>query len=184
MSQEIENAIRTINGGCFANVDYTISARPYFRMKATDGSQTDGLATVNPLWGYKDDIVCERKNVQINLGVIYKNGVNGRLEKKELASTFKPMEMKGKSEHAVPHKNICVSDKSGESLVRYMPMQNKNTATRFLLNGKDITLALKPFMVVKKDYSGRQEAKGLNEDEQLKWRTLTISNIDELRLNV
>jgi len=177
MSKAIETVIRSINGGVFANVDYSIAAKSYIRKGASDGSKA-----VNPLWDRKDDIRLERENVQINLGVIYGKAVNGRLEKKELDANFTPVSMYGKVEHSNPHKNLCMSLDGSKVYVRYMPMKNKNTSSRFVLDGVDVTAQLAAFRKPQSKSVGRQKEAGLNEDEAITWRTLTLDNITTLRV--
>ena len=176
----VEAVIRAITGGVFANVDYSIPAKSYIRKKATDGS-----VAINPLWDRKDDIRIERTNVQINLGVRYENGVNGRLIKVadlEPDFTAEGLERYGKTAHSDSHKNLCQNLARTKTYVRYMPMQNKNKTSRFVLDGVDVTAQLKPFNAKVKQSSDKQTNAGLDEANQIKWRTLDLDNITELRV--
>jgi hypothetical protein len=120
-------------------------------------------------------------NSQINLGVVYQNAVNGRLEKKDIEGDFVSKPMKGKSEHPNAHKNLCVSDKTGNTLVRYMPMGNRNMTVTYMLHGKDITDQIKCYK--KPRYEAvRQANVGLGEADQIVWRTLELGNIDAIRI--
>jgi len=173
----IEVMVRTVNGGVFASVDYTIPAKSYIVKKAKDGS-----GAINPLWDRKDDIVVERQNVQINLGVVYENAINGRMVRKDIEPTFDAVAMKGKVAHITPHKNLCQNVDRSKTYIRYMPCKNGNSTSRMLLDGQDVTAALVPFQSVQKDGSSRQAAAGLDATEQIAWRTLTIDNIDAIRI--
>jgi hypothetical protein len=175
----IETVIRAINGGVFASVDYSIPAKSYIRKKATDGSNA-----INPLWDRKEDIRIERENVQINLGVVYGKAVQGRQVRKEIEPDFTPESLNktGKKAHSNPHKNLCQNMAESKTYVRYMPMQNKNKTSRFVLDGVDVTAQLKPFNAKVSNYSNKQATAGLAEDEQIIWRTLDIANITALRV--
>ena len=177
MSKSIEQAIRKITGGTFASVDYTT---PNHGLQK--GSKVLCVASPNPFWADKADIVKVVKNSQINLGVIYGNAVNGRLAKKgEVETDFISKPMKGKSEHPNAHKNLCVSDKTGNTLVRYMPMGNRNMTVTYMLHGKDITEQVKCYK--KPRYEAKRQADaGLDKDEQIVWRTLELGNVDAIRI--
>ena len=175
----IETVVRNITGATFAKVDYSIPAKSYIRKKATDGS-----TAINPLWDRKDDIRIERENVQVNLGVIFKSVMDGRIEKigevEEADYNVEALEKQGKTAHSNPHKLLCQNLARTKTYLRYMPMQNKNRTSRFVLDGKDVTATLKPFMAKVKDYSKKQENAGLEGDQQVKWRTLDIANVRKL----
>lgn len=176
--QVVEQVVRGIQGAVFAVIDYSIPAKAYLRAKA----EINGVKVANPYWKRVDDIRCEHTNIQINLGVIYQNAVNGRLERKEIEPTFNAEAMQGKVPHINPHKLLCQSTDRSKTYLRYMPMKSHQSSTIFTLDGQDITDALRPFMAPQKDESKRQEDAGLNKQEQIVWRTLTLDNIKSLRV--
>ena len=171
----VENVVRSVNGGCICNVSYSVPASD-IRKGATDGTDK-----INPYWARKDDVRKVVQNCQINLGVIYGNAINGRLDKKELPANFVPAEMKGKQEHANKHKNLCQNMDRTKTYVRYMAMGNKTMTVKYVLDGKDITAELKPFKAIKEE-SHTQANAGLEQEEQIVWRTLDLANITALSI--
>ena len=171
----IEAVIRSIKGAVFATVDYTTPNHGLLKTSKIDGS-------INPFWDRKKDIVKVVDNCQINLGVIYKQAVDGRLVKTgEADPDYNLDECKGRIEHPDAHKNLCVSLKTGKVHVRYMPMGNRNMTVRYMLDGVDITdqvaLYKKPKYTCKK-----QENAGLSEEQQIVWRTMELDNIRNLHV--
>lgn len=177
MNGQIEKVVREINGGVFANIDYSIPAKTYVRKGATDGS-----TAVNPLWNAIDRVRIERTNVQINLGVIYDHAINGRLERRDIEPLFEASEMAGKVSHIQPHKNLCQNADRTKTYLRYMPMHNTNSTSRFVLDGQDVTEILKPFQSIRNNESKKQTEAGLEVGQQIEWRTLDLNNITALRV--
>jgi len=172
----IETVVRSVNGGSFANVSYNVPASD-IRKGATDGSDK-----VNPLWSRIKEVRKVVDNCQINLGVIYGKAINGRLDKKDLPADFVPQEMKGKQEHVNKHKNLCQNMDRTKTYVRYMAMGNKGTmSVKYVLDGKDVTAELKPFKAIKEE-SQTQANAGLEQEEQIVWRTLDLENITSLSI--
>lgn len=173
--EAIEQAIRSINGGVFASVDYSTPNHGLLKTSKVDGS-------INPFWGRKDDIVKVVDNCQINLGVIYKNAVDGRLVKSgEVSPDYKLDACRGRVEHPNAHKNLCVSSKTGKTQVRFMPMGNKSMTVRYELDGKDITDQIKLYKKQSKPVKKQTDA-GLSDDQQIVWRTMELDNIRKLRI--
>ena len=174
VAERIEAVVRTINGGVFASVDYTTPNHGLLKTSKIDGS-------INPLWDRKADIVKVVDNCQINLGAVFGSVVDGRLVKKDIEPDYEVEACKGRIEHPQPHKNLCVSTKTNKTQIRYMPMGNQNMTVRYELDGNDISeqiaLYKKPKYVSKK-----QTDAGLNEDEQVVWRTMEIDNIRAIRI--
>jgi hypothetical protein len=169
----IESIIRKINGGVFASVDYETPKHGLLKTSKVDG-------TTNPFWSQKDQIVKVVTDCQINLGVVYENAVNGRLEKKDITPDFEsaPNWMVA---HTEPHKNLCQNKDHSKTYVRYMPMGNGNMTVRYMLNGQDVTDQVRKFRKVQPSAS-RQETAGLEKDEQIVWRVLDLANITALRV--
>jgi hypothetical protein len=172
----IEQMVREINGGCFAKVDYSTPNHGLLKTSKVDGS-------TNPFWVQKDEIRKVVEDCQINLGVVYGNAVNGRIIKKgDVEPDFVSKPMRGKVEHSNPHKNLCMDEKTGtKTYIRYMPMGNKGMTVKYMLNGIDITDAIKLYKSPKVDVTTQAE-KGLTGDDQLVWRTLDIANVTALRV--
>ena len=170
----IETVVRSVNGGCFANVSYSC---PNDTLKGAK----DGSGAINPFWKRKDDIRKVVDNCHINLGVIYGNAINGRLDKKELPTDFTPAEQKGKQEHINRHKNLCQNIDRTKTYIRYMVMKSNDMTVKYMLDGNDITAELKPFKAVHSEI-GTQANAGLTGEEQIIWRTLDIANIKSLSL--
>lgn len=172
----IETVVRSISGATFANADYTIPAKAYIRKGATDGS-----GATNPLWNQKDDIKCVVTGAQLNLGVVYGNAVQNRIVGKGSDVEYDVDKMYGKQSHIAPHKLLCQNTDRSKTYLRYMPVKSSNKVSTFILNGVDVTAQLKPFMAKKSD-SRKQAKAGLNDAEQVQWRTLDIANVDALNL--
>jgi len=181
IANKVEAAVRSITGGTFAKVNYSIVAKPYIRKGATDGSKT-----VNPLWAFAGDIRCERTNVQINLGARYGKVVEAHIANttgREDDDALYPVEpAKGKQAHAIPHKLLCQNMDRSKTYINYIPMQNKAITTRFTLNGVDVTAQLTPFMAKKAAPSAKQAAYGLAVEDQVQWRTLEAANVTSMTL--
>ncbi|MCP3684191.1 MAG: hypothetical protein GY861_16030 [bacterium] len=172
----IESAVRKINGATFATVDYSTPNHSLLKTSKVDGS-------INPFWADKADIRKVVTNSLINLGVKYEQAVNGRITKKgDVDADFTAKPMNGKVEHTDSHKLLCQDAKTGtKTYIRYMPMSTKNMEVKYVLNGKDITSAIDLYKPVKKEAS-RQADKGLDRSEQVMWRTLDIANVTTIRI--
>jgi hypothetical protein len=61
-------------------------------------------------------------------------------------------------------------------------MKNTNGASRFELDGEDITDALKPYKAVTPAYVAKQAEAGLEGNDQVAWRTLNLAHIDSINI--
>src|ERR1039457_5891397 len=172
---EIEVMARTVNGACFVKLDYDVPAAD-MRKGATDGS---GL--VNPYWAVKDSVRKVVTGAVANLGPNYANAVNGRLDKDNVGSTFVAQPMKGKVECENPHKCLCQNLDGSKVYLRYMPFDSGTKTVAYMLNGKDISAELKPYLAVRAP-SGTQGSVGLVEEHQILWNTLCLSNITKIEI--
>jgi len=168
----IETAVRSINGGVFAKVSYET------KNDTLKTSKVDG--TINPFWADKDKIVKVVEDCQINLGVVYENAVNGRLEKKDIEPTFEAGE-NWMVAHNEPHKNLCQNKDHSKTYIRYMPMGNKTMTVKYILNGQDITDAIRNY---KKPHveTATQANAGLTGADQIVWRCLEVANITSINI--
>jgi len=170
---KIEEAVRGINGGVFANVDYTTPKHGLLKTSKVDGS-------VNPFWASKDDIRKVVTNSQINLGVVYENAINGRLVKRDVEPTFES----GSNwfiEHENKHKNLVQNRTRTSTYIRYMPILNNSMTVRFMLDGNDITDQVKLYHKPHVETKTQTDA-GLTGKDQIQWRVLEIEHIDEIRI--
>ena len=170
----IETQVRAIQGAVFCKVDYATPNHALLKTSKVDGS-------INPFWTRKDDIRKVVTNAAINLGVIYGNALNGRLERKDIEPNFVAQPMKGKVEHTFKHKNLCQSIDGSKTYVRYMAMPTKGMTVQYMLDGNDITDQIGLYKKVNNPVQTQTDA-GLSEDEQIVWRTLDIANITALRV--
>lgn len=170
----IEAVVRGVNGGCFANVDYT-TKESRLRKSATDGS-----GDVNPLWNRKDDLQKVVTGMLVNLGVVYGRAVVNRVVGAGGdPDAFRVEAMSGKQEHAIPHKNLCQNMDRSKTYLRYMPCSTSKKTVTYLLDGKDVGAELARFIASPAPSKKQQDA-GLSAGETIAWNTLDINNIDKL----
>lgn len=174
-AKAIETAIRTINGAAFCKVDYTCEKHDLLKTSKIDGS-------INPLWDDNKNIKKVVKNSTLNLGVRYEQAVENRATKNGFEGTFKAQSKRGKIEHTIPHKNLCMSLDGAKTYMRYMPTASKGIEVAYMLNGTDITEDMKKYRKVK-TVAKTQAAIGLTKENEIPWRTLNLDNIHKITIN-
>ena len=176
LAETIEAKVRTLVGATHCNVSYVLTDLKELRQK----SPTD-KSMINPYWSQikAQEVRKVVDNAHINLGVIYENAINKKLDKKELDADFEAEAMRGKIPHINHHKCLCQNLDRTKTYISYQPKLSDNMIVKYMLGDKDITAELKPFKAIHKEIATQANA-GLTGKEQIDWRTLTIANITSL----